>query len=370
MSADYAANPGALSQAGGEIVTYREALFQAMHDALSRNRQAIVMGQGVDDHKGTFGTTLCLADEFGSDRVLDTPLAEEGMTGVAIGAALNGLYPIQTHIRADFALVAMNQLVNLAAKYRYMFGGRFRVPMLVRMVVGRSWGQGAQHSQSLQALFAHIPGLTVVMPASSQSILECYPYVISEHRGPVVSIEHRLMYDLEFQVGYDLAPTDRSPLTSRLVRSGEDVTIVATSIMVLESLRAAQYLAVEGDIDCEIIDLNCVSHPDRDMVVRSVHKTGRLLVADTSWQAYGVCAEVCRLVCEQAPGALVAPVVTLGMQAAPCPTAKTLEDLFYPNLQTLADAIAGLVTGKADHGIPLPHERSMADVYKRFKGPF
>src|SRR5690606_6211460 len=135
---------------------------------------------------------LGLAQEFGPDRVMDMPLAEEGMTGIAIGAALNGLYPIQTHIRADFVLLAMNQIINLAAKYKYMFGGRFEVPMLIRLIVGRSWGQGAQHSQSLQSLFSHIPGLRVIMPSSSQAILETYPAVIEEYPGPVISFEHRL----------------------------------------------------------------------------------------------------------------------------------------------------------------------------------
>jgi pyruvate dehydrogenase E1 component beta subunit len=350
------------------VLSYREALFQTMHDALAQHPHVIIAGQGVDDHKGTFGTTLGLAEKFGADRVFDTPLMEEGMTGIAIGAALNGLYPIQTHIRVDFVLLAMNQLINLAAKYKYMFGGRFEVPMLVRLVIGRSWGQGAQHSQSLQSLFAHIPGLTVIMPASSQSILDCYPYIIANHRGPVISLEHRLMYDLNFRL--EESPAIASPLTSRKVRTGKDITIVATSIMVLEAQRAADHLAQVSSIDCEIIDLNCVSHPDWEMVLQSLEKTGKLLVADTSWQAYGVSAEVCRIVCERSPTLLKAPVVTLGMQPAPCPTAKSLEDLYYPNLQDLTGTIAQLVTGRPDHGIPLPDEKSMADVYKRFKGPF
>lgn len=350
-----------------KVLSYRHALFQTMRDALRRNPNVIIIGQGVSDHKGIFGTTLGLAKEFGSERIIDIALAEEGMTGIAIGAALNGLYPIQTHIRADFALLAMNQIINLAAKYKYMFGGCFKVPMLIRMVIGRSWGQGAQHSQSLQSLFAHIPGLTVIMPASSQSILESYPYIVSKHCGPVISLEHRLMYDLNFRV---LEVPNEFPLASRKVRSGKDITIVATSIMVLEALRAANHLARVGGIECEIIDMHCISHPDRSMILESVQKTGRLLVADTSWQAYGVCAEVCRIVCENAPSSLQAPVVTLGMQPAPCPTAKSLEDIFYPNLQILSDAIARIVTGKTEHGIPLPDEKSMADVYKRFKGPF
>jgi pyruvate dehydrogenase E1 component beta subunit len=351
-------------------MTYREALFQTMSDALRKNPNVIIIGQGVDDHKGIFGSTLGLAQEFGSERVFDTPLAEDGMTGIAIGAALNGLYPIQTHMRADFALLAMNQIINLAAKYRYMFGGRFEAPMLIRMVIGRSWGQGAQHSQSFQSLFAHIPGLTVIMPASSQSILESYPYVIFKHRGPVISFEHRLMYDLKFHVSEVFAGADESPLTSRKARSGKDITIVATSIMVLEALRAADHLVRVSGIECEVIDLHCISHPDTVMILESIEKTGKLLVADTSWQAYGVCAEICRTVCEHAPSALKAPVVTVGMQPAPCPTAKTLEDLFYPNLQILTDEIAKLVTGANDHGISLPDEHSFADVYKRFKGPF
>jgi pyruvate dehydrogenase E1 component beta subunit len=346
--------PTAEPQFAGKIMTYREALFQTMRDALRLNPNVIIMGQGVDDHKGIFGSTLGLAQE----------------TGIAIGAALNGLYPIQTHMRVDFALLAMNQIINLAAKYKYMFGGRFEVPMLIRMVIGRSWGQGAQHSQSLQALFAHVPGLTVIMPANPQSVLECYPYAISKYRSPVISIEHRLLYDLKFRVDKVSTGVNDPPWRSRKVRSGSDVTIVATSIMVLEALRAAEHLAQAGGIDCEIIDLNCVSHPDRTVILESVAKTGRMLVADTSWQAYGVCAEVCRIVCEHAPSALKAPVVTVGMQPAPCPTAKTLEDLFYPNLQTLTDDIAKLATGENDHGIPLPDEHSFADLYKRFKGPF
>jgi pyruvate dehydrogenase E1 component beta subunit len=351
-------------------VTYRDALLQTMRDALASDPNVILLGQGVDDHKGIFGSTLGLADEFGRDRVVDTPLAEEGMTGIAVGAALGGLYPIQTHIRADFALLAMNQIVNLAAKYRYMFGGRFTVPMLVRMIVGRSWGQGAQHSQSLQALFAHVPGLVVVMPATAESILTTYPWLIANHRGPVLALEHRLLYDLAFRVEPQPSAAPATPLGSRRLRAGGDVTVVATSIMVLEAMRAADHLASLGAADVEVIDLHSPSHPDVDMILDSVARTGRLLVADTSWRAFGVGAEICRLVCERDPSLLRAPVRTLGMAPAPCPTAKTLEDLFYPNLRRLTDDIAKLLTGRELHGIALPGEESMADVYKRFKGPF
>ena len=363
-------NLNGFADTASKVMSYRDALHWTMHDALRCNASVVLMGQGVDDHKGIFGSTIGLAQEFGADRVMDTPLAEEGMTGVAIGAALNGLYPIQTHIRADFSLLAMNQIINLAAKYKYMFGGRFDVPMLIRMIVGRSWGQGAQHSQSLQSLFAHIPGLKVVMPSSSQTILDTYSTVIAEYRGPVISFEHRLMYDLNFHV--DSLPTSQrqNPFESHVVREGEDVTIVATSIMVLEAIRAADHLTKVANIQCDVIDLHCVSHPNWDLVMQSIRKTGRLVVADTSWREYGVCAEVCRVVAERNPEYLKKPVVSLAMQPAPCPTAKSLEDLFYPDLRQFVHAVATLVLGNEAHGVQLPDTQSMVDIYKRFKGPF
>ena len=347
--------------------TYRGALHEAMDAALA-HPHTVLLGQGVTDHKAIFGTTTGLAAKYGRERVIETPLAEESITGVCIGAALNGLYPINTHIRADFSLLAFNQLINLAAKYKYMFGGLFELPMLVRLVIGRSWGQGAQHSQSLQSLFAHIPGLTVIMPSTPESILASYAWAVEHHRGPVISFEHRLMYDLSFAGGGWSGRRGATPFSTRTVRNGKDVTIVATSIMVLEAMRAADYLVPHG-IDCEVIDLHCPSHPNRKLILDSLARTRRLIVADTSWAAYGVAAEVCRMVAETDPGMLAAPVRTLGMQPAPCPTAKSLEDLFYPNLATLTDAIIGL-TGHGSKGILRPDERSMTDVYKSFKGPF
>jgi acetoin:2,6-dichlorophenolindophenol oxidoreductase subunit beta len=352
-----------------EIVKYREALFECMDGAMAGNDDAFIIGQGVDDHKGIFGTTLGLAEKYGAGRVMDTPLAEEAITGISVGASLNGMYPIMTHIRADFMLLATNQIINLVAKYRYMFGGLFKVPMLIRAVVGRSWGQGAQHTQSLQSLFAHIPGLTVIMPSDSSAILSAYPHVINHLEAPVISFEHRLLYELDFTIDRQQIAAISNPLTSRLKRTGSDVTVVATSIMVLEAERAAEHLATAG-IECDVIDLNCISNPDTAMIISSVEKTGRLLIADTSWQAYGVAAEICRIICEQAPSALQAPVVTMGMSPAPCPTAKTLEDLYYPDLHDLCDAIGRLVSGSDQHGIDLPEKKPMTDTYKHFRGPF
>ena len=355
--------------AAAEVVSYSNPLLEVMDGALGGNPNVLILGQGADDFKGIFGSTTGLAKKYGGDRVMDMPLMEEGMTGIALGLALNGVYPILSHIRSDFVLLSANQIINLISKYKYMFGGLYSIPLMIRTVVGRSWGQGAQHSQSLQSLFAHIPGLTIVMPSSSDTVLDTYPYLIEKHRAPVITFEHRMLYNLDFEVHRGAVAAVKNPLSSRLVRGGSDLTIVATSIMVLEARRAATWLEEHGGISCEIIDLHCLSHIDHDMIVSSVAKTGRLLVLDTSWPAFGTAAEVCRIIAENNPAALKAPVKTVGMAPAPCPTAKALEDLYYPNLSTVVDAAAKLIMGPK-HRIELPHEKTMSDIYKKFRGPF
>lgn len=354
------------SPGSARVLSYAAALLETMDAGMADHPNVFIMGQGVDDFKGIFGSTTGLAEKYGAARVFDVPLMEEGMTGVAIGAALAGDYPITTHIRADFSFLAMNQILNLAAKYHYMFGGLMRCPMLIRLVVGRSWGQGAQHSQSPQATFAHYPGLTVVMPSSSQAILDMYPAIINRHPGPVISIEHRLLYNLDFTVG---EAGRQVPLTSYTAREGSDATVVATSVMALEALRAAQYVQEEAGISVEVIDLNSISHPDWELVAASVRKTGRLVIADTSWLEYGVAAEVCRQLVMRDPGLLRQAPAMLGMAPAPCPTAKSLEDIYYPSQHGLVDALLTQVKG-VKHGVSLPSERSMTEGYKRFRGPF
>lgn len=346
--------------------TYRDALEIAMREAMEQSDKTLIIGQGVADFKGLFGTTLGLSDRYPT-RVIETPLSEDAIAGICIGASLNGMYPINTHIRADFGLLIFNQLINLAAKYRYMFGGLFEVPLMMRMIIGRSWGQGAQHSQSLQSLLAHIPGLVVVMPSSPQSILASYKYAINNYKGPVVMLEHRLMYELEFE---DQEINLVNPLFGSItVQKGSNVTVVATSVMVLEAKRAADYLK-DFDISVEIIDLHSISHPNHEMILESIRKTGKLLVADTSWASYGVSAEINRVVNENDPTILKAPSLSLGMAPAPCPTAKSLEDLYYPDVHDLVVSICLLHFGTNEHSVPLPAKQSMTDYYKHFKGPF
>lgn len=347
---------------------YREALLAAMRGVLESNPRSLIMGQGVSDFKGTFGSTAGLVEDFGADRVVDTPLSEEAVTGVGVGLALTGHYVVMTHIRLDFALLCMNQIVNMAAKYRYMFGGRHHVPLLIRLVVGRSWGQGAQHSQSLQSLFAHIPGLTVIMPSSSQAVLDYYSFAAGHWPDPVISIEHRLLYELDFL----LADNDGSerPWKPKVVHPGRDVTVVATSVMVLEARRAADYLRNMHGISVEVIDLGCVSTIDGRTILESLSKTRHLVVADTSWHSYGVCAEVSRIVIGTDPGLLKAPMKFVAPQFTPCPTAKTLEDGFYPDQMSMVRAILEAVGRREVSERDLPAHESFRDYYAHFRGPF
>lgn len=345
--------------------TYKSALREAMQEAMDSNPHALIIGQGVTDFKGIFDTMIGFTDKY-PDRIIETPLAEDSVAGICIGAALNGAYPINTHIRADFGLLIFNQLINLAAKYKYMFGGLFEIPSMYRMVIGRSWGQGAQHSQSLQSLMAHIPGLVVVMPTDPKTIIESYKYAVQKHKGPVVMLEHRLLYELSFED--DNTKLSHPLFGSKLEKEGSDITIIATSVMVLEAKRASDHLEKNG-ISVELINLHSISHPDKKMITESVKKTGKMLIVDTSWPEYGVAAEMNRIINEYNPLILKAPTKSMGMVSTPCPTAKALEDMYYPDVHDICSSVNLIVNGD-NLTIDLPEKQSMTDFYKHFKGPF
>lgn len=347
---------------------YVDGIAIAMREAFQEQENTILLGQGVTDFKAIFGTVEGLHSDF-SDRVFETPISEDSVLGMCLGASLNGMYPINTHIRADFSLLVFNQLINLGAKYKYMFGGLFEVPMLIRLVIGRSWGQGAQHSQSFQSMLAHIPGLEVIMPSTPQDIISTYRYARKSHRGPVISFEHRLMYDINFDDTGDDVGNIENPFEPKIVRSGTDVTIVATSIMVLEAKRAAKILENDG-ISIEIIDLVSPTARNMSKILDSVRKTKRLVVADTSWVSYGVCAEISRIILQDFDNQLKAPIKCLGMEDAPCPTAKSLEDIYYPTILDIREAVYKVLGEDVPIFKELPTKLSMADFYKTFKGPF
>jgi pyruvate/2-oxoglutarate/acetoin dehydrogenase E1 component len=345
------------------LLTYADAIREATEQEMARDPAVIVMGLGVDDFRGIYGTTRGLQAKFGAARVSDTPLSEDGMTGVAIGAALAGLRPVHVHIRMDFLLLAMNQLINIAAKSRYMYGGAVSVPIVVRSVVGRSWGQGAQHSQGLHALFVHVPGLKVVAPSTPYDAKGCLIASIRDD-DPVVYVEHRMLHG---QTG----PVPAEPYTvpfgkARLLARGDDVTLVGISYMALECLRAQRSLEGIG-IHADVIDPVSLSPLDTETIVASVRKTGRLVVVDSAWTSCGVAAEVAARVVERLGAARRLQVHRMGFAPVSCPTTKNLQDLFYPTVEQIASAAYRLVRGEAEAWTPA---RLEAPELVAFKGPF
>jgi pyruvate/2-oxoglutarate/acetoin dehydrogenase E1 component len=345
------------------VITYAEAIREATAQEMARDPNVIVLGIGVDDFKAVYGTTRGLVEQFGPQRVFDTPLSEDAMTGVAVGAALAGLRPIHVHIRMDFLMLAMNQLINIAAKYRYMYGGAASVPIVVRSIIGRSWGQGAQHSQGLHSFFMHVPGLRVVAPSTPYDAKGCLIQSIRDD-NPVMFVEHRMLHYLTGHVpeAEYAVPFGRA----RVLAPGSDVTLVGISYMAVECLRAHEYLKSIG-VSAEVIDPVSLSPLDLETIQRSVQKTGTLLVVDTAWTVCGAAAEILAGVTERMQGRRDLRVQRMGFPHVSCPTTKNLENLFYPNAQRIASEAHALVRSGTHTWAP---EYVEAFEIARFRGPF
>jgi pyruvate/2-oxoglutarate/acetoin dehydrogenase E1 component len=320
------------------VITAAEAIREALDLALSRHADAYLLGEGVADPGGIFGTTKGLVETYGPDRVVEMPVSENGLTGIAVGSALMGRRPIMVHQRVDFALLCVEQLFNTAAKSHYVTNGAHRVPLTVRMVIGRGWGQGPQHSQSLEGMFAYIPGLKVVMPSTPADFKGMLLAAIKDD-NPVVFIEHRWLHYVTGDVpeGYYISPLDGP----RRLHSGGDVTIVATSYMTLEALRAATALARRG-CQADLYDLRVLRPLDLGAIFESVRRTGRLIVCDTGWRTLGPGAEIVAQSTEKAFDALKRPPVRLGLPDHPTPSSIALAETFYPGSTQIIDAAARL----------------------------
>ena len=345
------------------ILQYTEAVREALDQEMESDPAVLVMGLGVDDPKAILGTTRGLANKYGPKRVFDTPLSEDAMTGVAIGMALAGLRPVHVHIRMDFMMLTMNQLVNVAAKTRYMSGGQEHVPLVVRAIIGKSWGQGAQHSQALYSFFMHVPGLKVVAPTNPFDAKGCLIEAIRDE-DPVIYVEHRLLHFQKCQVPE--ASYTIKPGKARIVSVGKDVTLVGISYMQIECQRAQRYLEDAG-ISAEVIDPIWLNPLDIRTILDSVNKTGRLLVVDNAWLTCGASAEVIAQVSERLQSGHRIQVRRMGFAPVTCPPTPALEDAFYPNARTIASAAYAMVTRDTKQWVP--EER--ADLRSiEFKGPF
>ena len=344
LQADAAQGDSGLPGRKGERrLTYREAIREAQYQALEVDSSVFIMGEGVDDPGGVFGTTVNLDKTFGRSRVIDLPLAENGFTGIAIGAAIAGMKPILVHMRMDFLLLSMDQIVNHASKWRYMFGGRQNVPVTIRSIIGRGWGSAAQHSQSLHGLFMHIPGLKLVMPSSAYDVKGLLLAGIADE-DPVMFVEHRWLYDHAEHVPENMYTIPMGQ--GRVVRKGTDVTVLAISHMVPEASKAAVALQEKHGISCEIIDPRTLKPLDEEILLKSVKKTGRLIIADYGWSTGGVSVQIASVVSEKAFSHLKAPIKRICLPDAPTPNAPVLENAFYPGAKDIINTARRLVRGR------------------------
>ena len=342
-------------------LSFGEAINLALTREMDSDPDVFAFGVDVPDHKRTFGSGAGLVEKFGSRRYFGSPLSEAGVAGVAIGAALSGLRPVHIHARADFVLLCMNQLVNMASNKAYLSKGKLKVPLVVRSIIGRSWGQGAQHSKSMHGMFAHFPGIKVVLPTTPQDGYSLLRASIRDD-NPVVFLEHRWLYDVKGDVD-DEVKVPIGAATRR--REGGDVTIVACSWMTVEALQAADLLARVG-VRADVVDVRTVAPLDSETVFASVRRTGRVIVADYDWKFCGFSAELSAQITEARFADLKLPPVRLGFAPVPCPTTRPLETLFYPCARDIVRA--------AESMLKLPPMDLSGEVFneyeRRFKGPF
>ena len=345
-----------------------QSINEALSQSMSRNPKVLIMGLGVDDPKGIFGTTYGLKKKFGLKRVFDMPTAENSMTGVAIGASLSGFRPILTHQRVEFALLSMEQIINQAAKWYYMNAGQMSVPVVIRIIIGRGWGNGPQHTQSLESLFSNIPGLKVISPSNPK---DAKGLLISsiEDKNPVIFFENRWLYETYGNVPkkYYKVPIGKC----NILHKGRDITLVSNSYMALECLNASKILKQIG-INAEVIDLRTLRPLDSKTIINSVKKTNKLLVIDNGWPQYGISSEIISLIAENfSKKKLNIKLHRLSIADVPIPSSRSLTEDCYPNPYLISKKICNILNIKKNKLKTLFKTENLHDVpNKNFRGPF
>ena len=318
---------------------YSLAINEALHQMMAIDKSVFLIGQGVKSPWYVGNTATGLLERFGPERVIDTPVSENAVTGAAVGAAIAGMRPVVVHPRVDFMLYALDPIINEAANWHYMCGGKSSVPVVIWGIINRGGEQAAQHSQALHALFSHIPGLKVVMPSTPYDAKGLMIAAIKDD-NPVLYIDDRWLYKFEGDVPREIYTV---PIGKGLIRKkGKDVSIVATSYMVSQALKAAKSLAKEG-MDVEVIDMRTLKPLDESLLFESVGKTGRLVIADGGWKTCGVAAEISALICENIFDCLKAPIKRVTLPDAPAPASSALEDVYYPKAKDIYKAVIEVV---------------------------
>ena len=325
-------------------ITFAQAIREALIEEMRRDSRVCILGEDVAEAGTPFKVLSGLVQEFGKDRVIDTPISEAGFTGVGVGAAMTGMRPVVDIMFGDFLTLTMDQLVNQAAKVHYMSGGKWKVPMVLRTTLGATRRSAAQHSQSLHAWLSHIPGLKVVMPSTPYDAKGLLKTAIRDE-NPIIFFEDKMMYKLKGPVPEEdyTIPFGRADIK----RSGEDITLVATSSMVQVALAAAKLLADAG-ISAEVIDPRTTWPLDEETLIESARKTGKALIIDEGHVRYGVTGEIASVIAEGAFYSLEAPVKRLGAMQVPIPFSPPLEDLTVPTEQTVFETARSLCAGSGN----------------------
>ena len=347
-------------------MTFAQAINEALHTAMRIDNSVVKYGLGVTDPLGVFGTTLGLEEKFGKERVFDMPTAENGMTGIAIGASLGGLKPVMTHQRLDFFLLAMDQLVNNAAKWHFMFGGNSSIPITIRLIIGRGWGQGPTHAQSLQAWFAHIPGLKVVMPTTVKDAKGLLLESIFDP-NPVIFLEHRWLHNMIGDV--DESDDFRAVIGKcEILQEGCDITIVSMSYMSIEALHAAKKLN-KHNISCEIIDIKTISPLDWNTIFTSVEKTKRIIVLDTASEFGSIGSDIVAKISMKYFNVLKCAPKIIALPDIHSPTSYNLTKKYYQDAKDIVIEIGKIFN------IDIDTSKFMNKIHHDvpgdwFKGPF
>ena len=314
---------------------YSLAINEALHQMMAADASVFLIGQGVKSPWYVGETAQGLLQRFGEDRVIDTPVSENAITGAAVGAAIAGMKPVVVHPRMDFMFYAFDPIINQAANWHYMNGGRASVPVVFWGIINRGGEQAAQHSQALHAMFAQVPGLKVVMPSTPYDAKGLMIAAIRD-RNPVVFIDDRWLHRIEMPVPEDVYEIEIGK--GLIIKEGKDLTLVAVSFMVHEAVKAVESLS-EAGIDVELIDLRSVKPIDRGLIMDSVRKTGRLVVADVGWQTCGLAAEISALAAEDAFGYMKAPVRRVVLPDCPAPASAVLEEAYYKTAKDIVNTV-------------------------------
>ena len=352
-------------------IKFNQSIKEALNLSMLRDKKVVLMGLGVTDPKGIFGTTKDLEKKFGSSRVIETPTSENAITGIALGAAIKGLRPVLTHQRVEFALLSMEQIINQLSKWHFMSAGKQKVPIVIRMIIGKGWGQGPQHSQSLEVLFSHIPGLKVVAPSNAYDAKGLMIQSIRDN-NPVIFFEHRWVHDI-----YGNVPKKSYNIKigkAKTIKKGKDITIVSFSEALVQVMRLYKFLKING-INPEIIDLRTLRPIDKNTIINSVKKTGKLLVVDNSWTTYGVSAEIMSIVTESIFKKLKKPPQRIGIKNLLIPSTRELAKHCYLDSKNILEKIVSITGKKINKKKKNLFLKEMtthdSDIpYKDFKGPF